>query len=148
MVSGSWTRDASEVVQKGDPNFRPTGKCGVPGMTRAEKTQSSWAGKTDRSPCAPTVRGPRRLPSAVGRQRAPDQEGRPASVPAPLIGHFASLLAAASAGNPLDKAGEGLRVARAGGERSRAGGGAEGPGASISGTLALRAAEPPRRGPG
>ena len=111
----------------------------------AEKTQSSRAGKTDRSPCAPTVRGPRRLSSAVGRQRAPDQEGRPASVPASLIGHFASLLAAASAGDPLDKAGEGLRGAR---ESSRAGGGAEGPRAAISGTFALGATEPPRRGPG
>ena len=35
----------------------------------------------------PQSGAPRRLPSALGRQRAPDQEGRPASVPGPLIGH-------------------------------------------------------------
>ena len=49
-MSWSWTSEASAVVPNEDPHFRPTGKCGVPGMMGAEKTQRSRAAKWTEAP--------------------------------------------------------------------------------------------------
>lgn len=114
------------MARRRDSNFRPTGKCRVPGPTGREKTQRSLCRQSRQQTLrSPQCGGPRRLSSVLGRQRAPGQEGRQALSPRAALRSLCwPPLSRERAGDPRGQSRRGAPGRAGQADCSRAGGGA------------------------